>query len=98
LGWPLAEEVLSTASGFLALARKVDKAFNSLPPSCRGRFERVVGLVRAYAAAVEEIEEKVRQGEELEDWDRLMLSGLPPVAKVAEAILAEMGRSWDLCA
>jgi len=90
LGWPLAEEVLADASNFLRIARKLEAAFNSLPPSCRGRFERVVGLVRAYAAALEEIEDKVKLGEELEDWDRIMLAGLPIAWDAAEAALAEM--------
>jgi len=92
------EEVLSDTSNFLKIARKLEAAFNSLPQECRGRFERVVGLVRAYAAALEEIEDKVRLGEELEDWDRIMLSGLPIAWDAAEAALAEVKRSWDLCA
>jgi len=92
------EEVLSDASNFLRIARKLEATFNSLPQGCRRRFERVVGLVRAYAAAVEEIEDKVRLGEELDDWDRIMLAGLPIAWDAAEAALAEVKRSWDLCA
>jgi len=58
---------------------------------------RTVCLVRAYAAAVEEIEEKVRRGEGLENWDKIMLAGLPSVLRAAEEALEEMGRVLGTC-
>jgi len=97
LGWPLAEEVLSAASGFLEFMKRVEAAASSLPPSCRGRLERLLGIMRAYASALEEIEDKVRLGEGLEDWDRLILAGLPSVVKAAEEALGKIGREPEAC-
>jgi len=97
VGWPLAEEVLSTVSDFLEFMKKVEAAASSLPPSCRGRLERLLGLMRAYASALEEIEDKVRLGEELEDWDRLVLAGLPSVVKATEEALEDIRRRPEAC-
>jgi len=72
------EEVLSTATESWHMRGGWRGPSAPSHPAVGGG-SRDVELARAYAAAVERIDKKVRPGEELEEWDRIMLSVCRPL-------------------